>query len=105
MTVSFKEDYLQELYETGKTIDKKHRFQPGVVKKYKYCIDLMKNVADTDGLKRYNGLNFEKLTGDKKELYSIRVNLRYRIEFTAKSDGIRPTLTICNIEELSNHYK
>ena len=105
MIVTFEEKYLQELYETGKTTEKKHRFQPGVAKKYKYCIDLMKNVADTDGLKRYNGLNFEKLTGDKKELYSIRVNLQYRIEFTAKSDGIEPTLTICNIEELSNHYK
>lgn len=32
MVVTFEEKYLQELYETGKSSDKKHRYQPEIVK-------------------------------------------------------------------------
>ena len=31
MIVTFKEKYLQELYETGKTTNKKYRFQPEII--------------------------------------------------------------------------
>jgi proteic killer suppression protein len=31
MKVEFKKEYLRELYENGKTTDKKHRFQPQIV--------------------------------------------------------------------------
>jgi proteic killer suppression protein len=105
MIVLFKEDYLCDLYETGKTADKKHRFHPGVIRKYKQCIDLMCHVPDTKVLAKYNGLNFENLQGDKQGISSIRVNLQYRIEFTVTDNGIEPVATVCNILELSNHYK
>ena len=40
MIITFDKDYLRELYETGKG-DKKHRFQPEIIKRYKkgihYC--------------------------------------------------------------------
>ena len=39
---TFDKDYLRELYETGKG-DKKHRFQPDIVKRYKNRIDTLKN--------------------------------------------------------------
>lgn len=106
MIVTFEEEYLRDLYETGKSEDKKHRFQPEIVRKYKHCINLMRNVPDTIALVKYNALNFEKLIGDRQDLYSIRVNKQYRIEFTViKDEGIDPVITICNIIELSNHYK
>jgi proteic killer suppression protein len=105
MIVYFEEKYLRDLYETGKTSDKKHRFQPETVRKYKQCINLLNSVPDTDALIKYNSLNFEKLSGDKKDLFSIRVNLQYRIEFTVKDEGIDPVVKVCNILELSNHYK
>ena len=38
MIVTFEKKYLQELYENGKTDDKKHRFQPEIIRKYQYCI-------------------------------------------------------------------
>lgn len=38
MIVTFEEKYLQELYEIGKTTDKKRRFQPEIIRKYRYCI-------------------------------------------------------------------
>ena len=39
MEIGFKKEYLRELYKTGKTTDKKHRFQPQVAEKYRKTID------------------------------------------------------------------
>ena len=105
MIVTFEKDYLRDLYESGKTTYKKYRFQPEVVRKYKQCINLMRRVPDTNALKKYNGLNLENLHGEKQGISSIRVNLQYRIEFTVTDGGIEPVATVCNIIELSNHYK
>jgi len=41
MEIRFDETYLEELYETGKTSDKKYRFQPQIVKKYRKTIDTL----------------------------------------------------------------
>lgn len=67
----------------------------------------MINVSDFVSLCKYNGLNFEKLSSDKKELCSIRVNSQHRIEFTVTEIQVDIVTTICNIIELSNpnHYK
>jgi len=105
MIVTFEKEYLRDLYETGKTSDKKYRFQPGIVRKYIQCINLMRRVPDTNTLARYNGLNFENLQGDKQGISSVRVNLQYRIEFTVTDSGVELVATICNILELSKHYK
>ena len=42
MEIKFEKDYLEELYLKGKTSDKKHRFQPPIVTKYRKTIDLLK---------------------------------------------------------------
>ena len=105
MIVTFEKEYLRDLYEKGKTDDKKHRFQPEIVRKYKYCINLMRHVPDTIALAKYNGLNFENLKGDKAGVSSIRVNKQYRIEFTVTDNDVESIATVCNILELSNHYK
>lgn len=105
MVVTFEEAYLSDLYEKGKTDDKKHRYQPEVVRRYRRCVQLMKNVPDITSLAKYNSLNYEKLKGDKKGLSSIRVNDKYRIEFTVRDSMEEPIVIVCNIIELSNHYK
>lgn len=104
MEIIFNEEYLQVMYETGKT-DKKHRFQPQIVRKYIRVIDLMRDTASTSGLFQYNSLNYEKLAGDKAGLSSVRVNDQYRIEFKERIKDGECVATICNIMELSNHYK
>ena len=65
----------------------------------------MINVLDINSLCKYKGLNFEKLIGDKKDVCSVRVNNQYRIEFTITEAQGEMVTTICNIIELSNHYK
>lgn len=105
MEITFEKKYLQELYHKGKTTNKKYRFQPAIIRKYIRVIDLMIGQPDTLSLKKYNGLNYERLKGDKEGLSSVRVNDQYRIEFEEKVVGEQTITTICNIVELSNHYK
>ena len=81
MIVEFSKPYLKELYETGKTSDKKHRFQPEVVNVYKKRIITLKEKATEADLFQIKSLHYERLKGDKKGLSSVRVNDKYRVEF------------------------
>ena len=57
------------------------------------------------GLNKYNSLNYEHLSGDTNGISSVRVNDQYRIEFEEEIEEGKTVATICNITELSNHYK
>lgn len=105
MEIIFEKEYLSDLYYKGKTADKKHRFQPDVVKRYKLRIEALEGAASVEDLFRINSLRYEVLKGDKKGISSIRVNDQYRIEFTVSKAELETLVTICNIMELSNHYK
>lgn len=104
MIVTFEHTYLKELYENGKSSDKKHRFQPSIVKRYKDRISYLMKAASKEELYPIKSLHFEALHGDKKGLFSVKVNDQYRIEFSLAENMDEPILTICNIVELSNHY-
>ena len=105
MEITFDKRHLKELYETGKTGDKKHRFQPQTIRKYRKTIDLLESVSVVEDLFRYNSLHYEVLRGDKAGLESVRVDDRYRIEFKTERVVSETVVTICNIIELSNHYQ
>ena len=105
MIITFDKEYLSELYETGKTTDKKYRFQPEIVRKFRYCIKVLESANNIESLYKVKSLNYEILKGKKQGISSIRVNLQYRIEFTVTKEDIEPIITICNILELSSHYK
>ena len=104
MEIVFEKDYLRELYYDGKTNDKQHRYQPQIVKKYVNVVNILDAVTKVEDLVRYNSLHYEKLHGDKEGFESVRVNDQYRIEFRS-SENVEKSITICNITELSNHYK
>ena len=105
MIVTFEKEYLKELYEYGKTSDKKHRFQPDIVKRYKKCVNFLMASGSIEILMQINSLNYEVLKGDKEGISSIRVNNKYRLEFLVRETYDEPIVTICNILELSNHYQ
>ena len=105
MEISFDKTYLQELYEVGKTTDKKYRFQPQIVAKYQKTVAILKSVSCAEDLFLYNGLRYKVLKGEKEGIESVRVNDQYWIEFTTTRVASETILTICNIKELSNHYK
>lgn len=102
MEITFEKDYLRELYYDGVARDKQHRYQPYIVKKYIRVVNILDSVDKAVDLFRYRALHYEKLVGDKSGLESVRVNDQYRIEFKTTAEG---GITICNITELSNHYK
>jgi proteic killer suppression protein len=102
MEIEFEKEYLRELYHKGKSSEKRYRFQPQVVKGYIKALNIMDSVERIEDLFRYKSLHYEKLHGDKEGLESVRANDQYRIEFRSTVNG---EITICNIIELSNHYK
>ena len=65
----------------------------------------MKQQENVLGLTKYCSLHYEKLVGDKKGISSVKVNDQYRIEFIEETEDGKQIATICNITELSNHYK
>lgn len=105
MIVTFEQDYLKELYEDGQAKDKKHRFQPQIVKKYTRVVDLMMELPNVMDLMRYVGLHYEHLHGDKEGLSSVRVNDQYRIEFREILQDDKLIAEMVSLTELSNHYK
>lgn len=106
MKIEFEKDYLKQLYEDGKAKGKKYRFQPSVIKQYKNSIDKLRVATRIEELFLFKSLNYEKLSGDKKGLESVKVNQQYRIEFYTTIEGEEPEIiTVCSIVELSNHYK
>ena len=106
MKIEFEKEYLCELYETGKTTDKKHRFQPQVIRKYAICVKALEDASRIEDLFQYNALHYEKLKGKKSGLSSVRINDQYRLEFReiANSNNILE-IEICSLVDISNHYK
>lgn len=105
MIVTFEEEYLRQLYEDGRCKDKKHRYQPDIVRRYQKAIRFLITASTIEALWPIMSLNYEVLSGDKAGRSSVRVNDQYRIEFTVSKTDEEPILTICNVVELSNHYK
>ena len=73
MFIEFDKDYLRELFEQGRTSDKKHRYQPEVIKGYQKAVASLKRAINVEMLYRLNSLNYEVLKGDKKGISSVRI--------------------------------
>lgn len=104
MIIEYDKPYLEELYRTGDVKNKKYRFPEQVKKKYVKVVTILESVSRREDLFRYNSLNYEALSGDKSGIESVRVNDKYRIEFTTRIEGDEAIVTICRLLELSNHY-
>ncbi|MBD5164671.1 type II toxin-antitoxin system RelE/ParE family toxin [Helicobacter sp.] len=105
MVVTFETEPLRILYQEGRSPDKKHRFQPDIIRRYQKAINFLKGASSIESLWQIRSLNYEVLSGDKAGRSSVRVNDQYRVEFTVDVNNNEPILTVCNILELSNHYK
>ena len=104
MTIQFDKEYLSELYYTGKCSDKKHWFQPSVVRNYVKRIVTLAEAPNVETLFVLNSLNYEVLSGNKAGISSIRIDSKYRLEFKVE-ESTEPIVTICNILDITNHYK
>ena len=102
MEVEFQKDYLKDLYYTGKTKDKQHRFQPDVVRKYVRVVEILAAVYRMEDLFRFNSLNFEAIGNNS---YSVRIDYHYRLIFQLEAKRGESILTICILEDITNHYR
>lgn len=84
MIIEFDKAYLYELYTGDKTNDKKHRYQPEVIRGYQKAVFVLSSANAITDLFRNNALNYEVLRGDKKGISSVRINKQYRLEFTVR---------------------
>lgn len=105
MLIEFDKDYLRELFERGSTNDKKHRYQPEIIRGYKKCVMFLKRANNVEQLYPINSLNYEALQGDKKGVSSVRINKQYRLEFTVRNVMVEQVVTVCRLLDISNHYK
>lgn len=105
MNIEFDKDYLYELYFNGKTKDKKHRFQPIVVRSYQKAVTLLANAKCIEDLYVFKSLNYEVLVGDKKGISSVRCGRQYRLEFVVVDTADGLNIKVCRLLDISNHYK
>lgn len=105
MYIEFDQKYLQELYTEGKTSDKKHRYQPEVIRGYQKAVFLLSSAKRIEDLFLNHSLNYEALQGDKKDISSVRINKKYRLEFCVREVQGEQTITFCRLLDISNHYK
>ena len=54
-------------------------FQPEIIRRYKRCIDIMINVSNITALYKYNGLNFEKLSGNRKNFVPLESTINIEL--------------------------
>lgn len=105
MYIEFDKEYLRKLYTDGKTSDKKHRYQPKVIKGYQKAVFLLSSANVITDLFRNNSLNYEVLQGDKKGISSVRIDRQYGLEFTVREELNEQIITVCRLLDISNHYK
>ena len=105
MKVTFNEEYLEELYTRGKSGNKKYRFQPQIVRDYQKAVKFLIQAQRIEDLFPFKSLHFEALHGDREGRFSVKANDQYRVEFSIEESDDEPVVTICNVLELSNHYK
>lgn len=105
MFIEFEKDYLLELYRNGSSSDKKHRYQPSVIRGYQKVVSILSMAKRIEDLFQFNSLNYEVLDGDKKGLSSVRINRQYRLEFKVYNKDSVDIVTCCRLIDISNHYK
>ncbi len=84
MIVSFKDKRTRKIWE-GKPL----RLDPAVLRKAQLKLRYIQLAHEMADLYSPPGNRLEKLSGDRKGQYSIRVNQQYRICFQWESDGAK----------------
>ncbi len=107
MRVRFNNEELARLYATPlDEIKGKLKYSREIIKQYKKKVIILLTISAINELKAYKGLNFERLKGDLKDYYSIRLNKQYRLLFKI-TEGKDEEIIIDEIliTEISKHYE
>ena len=103
MKITFKDEALSELYETGKTKDRKYKQlckNKKLVDGYIRAVSIMYRTETTRELREYSFLHYERLAHDQRSSIRIVNGKVERLLFTETEDGVEVEL----IEIDSTHY-
>ena len=107
MIVELMSEELNYLYFTPlEEIKGKQSVSQSIIKQFKKKVAILRRISTLSELNEIGSLNFEKLKGDLKDYYSIRLNKQYRIIFKVDErtkDQIK--IEIIQITEISKHYE
>jgi proteic killer suppression protein len=103
MIITFNNDYLELMY-SGEDLPGKPRFDDSVIKKFRKTVLLLEGIENVAQIQLFRGLNFERLKGDLKDFYSVRVDKKYRLILSVEGEQFLKAEELI-IEELTNHYK
>lgn len=99
MQVEFAKPQLRRCFESQQTA--LGAWPEAIAKRYIMTIKLMYSAKSLGDLARLPSLRLEKLQGEKKGVWSMRLNRGWRLTFTVvKVDGVE----ILMVREVSNHY-
>jgi proteic killer suppression protein len=101
MIVSFNDKRLEDLYKCPIDDLGKRQFSKEVIVNFRKRLDILAYADNLSAISRFKGMNLEKLKGEYKGCYSIRVNIQYRIIFKEVKGGKIEVLIL----ELSKHYE
>lgn len=96
MEVIFKDDSLDKL-ETDSGFD--GGYQPGIVKAFRKRMQQIRAALDERDFYSQKSLRFEKLKGDRKHQYSIRLNDQWRLILEFKGKNPHKIVIIVCIED------
>jgi proteic killer suppression protein len=103
MKVEFKNEYLKYLFLMPiEEMKGKQDFAVTIIKQYQSKVRLLFNIKNVEELRKFKGLNFEYLKGDRKGKCSLRLNDQYRMIFEQLNEN---EITIILINEISKHYE
>ena len=102
MELEFDNRNLLEFYTEGQS--RKYKgLSSQVLKKFVMCIDTLRAANNIYDLWKSKSLRFEKLQGFK-DRFSVRLDRKWRLEFTIDFEDVQKTRGTVFIKELSSHY-
>ena len=105
MKITFKDKALSDLYEEGRTEDRKYKKicrKVRLIEGYQRAVSIMYDIESTEELKYFSFLHYEKLKYQKEPKSSVRLvnGMVERLLFTETDNGIEVEL----LEIDSTHY-
>jgi toxin HigB-1 len=101
MDVEINNKDLLNLYMTGKS--KKYRMPSEIIDKFLLRINLIQAAKDIYDIWNDEAARFKKLEGN--EIYSMRLNNKYRLEIEIQWKNPEKTIGTFIINDISTHYE
>lgn len=106
MKIRCKKQYLEDLYTTGKTKDKRFKSNPQLIKQYQKTVQRLIKITRIEDLYALKSLQYEKKSGDLKGKSAVYINKQYRLLFTEIPSEEPPhEIELLELEEISKHYE